>query len=332
MQFKQLSKKLNHKGETRQVGFEFEYTGIDLGAAATIIKKKFGGTSTVNNKFSQTITGSDFGGEVGLEIDAHLLKEKQYQKTLKKFGIDLVELDMETKIEEIIESVASQFVPYEITLPPIPFNEIEKVENLRELLYQNKVKGTGASVIYAFGFQINIEIPELTAQVILSYLRAFILLQDWIIEKSNIDFTRRYLTSFIDDFPDEYKLLVLNEDYTPDMETFVRDYNQHNNTRNRPLDLYPLLAFIDEKYIGKVKEKELVKPRPALHYRLPNCLLDDSTWRIAQEWENWVEIDELSWNHEKLVKLSREFIQLHKSKLFFKVQWIKKIKEELHEG
>ena len=41
-------------------------------------------------------------------------------------------------------------------------------------------------------------------------------------------------------------------------------------------------------------EKDLIKPRPAFHYRLPNCLVDEPEWNLAVPWNDWVAIERLA--------------------------------------
>lgn len=36
-----------------------------------------------------------------------------------------------------------------------------------------------------------------------------------------------------------------------------------------------------------------VKPRPALHYRLPNCEVDRPGWGLRPVWEDWLRVEHL---------------------------------------
>jgi hypothetical protein len=52
-------------------------------------------------------------------------------------------------------------------------------------------------------------------------------------------------------------------------------------------------------------ERELIKPRPAWHYRLPNCLIDDPEWSLARPWSEWVTIERLAADPDRLLPRAR---------------------------
>jgi hypothetical protein len=305
----------NEKGKMRKVGFELEYAGIDLKEAAQIIFKQFGGTIHGINKFACKVINTSFG-DFNIEIDASILKNKTYENYLKKFGIDVYDLSIQTTIEDILIKLAEAAVPYEIITPPIPFNELDSVEKLRKALHKHKALGTKGSLIYAFGLHINPETPSLSAGILVNYLRAFLLLYRWIVKVSKVDWARR-VTPFIDEFPESYYRLILDSSYAPEIDKLIDNYLEHNPTRNRALDMLPLFASIDkEKVLSSTEdEKILIKPRPAFHYRLPNCMIDDPSWSIAEEWNYWVEVEKLAGNQDKINDMSKDFFETTESLL-----------------
>src|SRR5690606_11473730 len=132
--------------------------------------------------------------------------------------------------------------------------------------------------------------------ILLAYLQSFLLLVDWIIDASGTDFSRRFFTKYIDPFPPDYIKRVLDNDYQPDMESFINDYLEQNPTRNRPLDMLPIFYELDKtRLMQRLPEdqKELVKGRPAFHYRLPDCRVGEKHWTVAREWNHWVLIETL---------------------------------------
>ena len=146
-------------------------------------------------------------------------------------------------------------------------------------------------------------------------MQAFLLLEEWLKKEHDIDLSRK-LTNFIDPFPKEYLELVLNEDYKPNMETFIRDYHKFNPSRNRSLDLTPLLAFIDEALVRELYgEEEKINTRPTYHYRLPNCEIGQKNWSVEQEWETWLKVENLAENEDALYVLMEKW-QKHQDKLF----------------
>ena len=97
-----------------------------------------------------------------------------------------------------------------------------------------------------FGLHINPETPRVDAATLLNYLRAFVLLYPCLEQRIKVDITRR-LGPYINSFPDEYVRLILAEDYPATAERLIDDYVRFNPTRNRPLDMLPVLACLDRE-------------------------------------------------------------------------------------
>lgn len=317
----------NKNGNIRKVGFELEYAGINIKEALSIIIELFGGRIEEESAFKSKIKNTVFG-DFTVEIDAAVLKNKTYETYLEKIGIDIKQFSYQNLFEELLIKLAETAVPYEIVTPPIPLTKLDLLEDLRKALQVHKALGTKSSFIYAFGLHINPEVPDTSADTLLKYLRSFLLLQRWIANKSGVDFSRK-ITPFIDDFPDLYYILILDSNYSPTIDELIDDYLTHNPTRNRALDMLPLLAYIDEeKVLSVVEEKDLIKPRPTFHYRLPNCMIDEPRWTIAGEWNYWVEVEKLAGSPEKLKKMCADLLYtMHSTGLVFKYIWTDKVED-----
>lgn len=319
----------NENGEIRKVGFELEFAGLTIEKAVDIVTSIFGGASNATDPFHQEIAGARYGDFV-VEFDAHFFKKRVYAEYLEKLGVDIDKyVDIET-LENHLSEAAALIVPLEVVTPPIPMDELDIVEELRDSLYSNQAKGTKDSFQYAFGLHINPEAPSLESKVLSNYLRAFLLLYEWIMEESDIDLSRR-VTPYIDPFPNDYVELVLDPTYHPDETKLITDYLEFNPTRNRPLDFMPIFALINEDLVtSKAKEIELIKKRPAFHYRLPNCLIDQPDWSIAHEWNIWAVVEQFAEDPEKLEAMSKEYLETKKSLLdYFVNKWPQKIKQWL---
>lgn len=292
-----LSKLKNSKGEDRKAGFELEFAGISPENAAKIVSQIYGGKIEKQNRFSFTCK-SDYGN-FDCVYDAKALIERKHRSIFKEIGIDLERIDKENIIEAIIEKGASVFVPCEITTPPLVFNQFKTLEQLTNALEKAGAKGTTQNIHYAFGLHINLEVPDLEVSTLLAYLQSYLLLEPYIKEISAIDLTRR-LTAFIDPFPLSYIKQILSPNYAPDSEaTLMRDYFTQNPTRNRALDMTPIFGTIDKNFTQKsIKEPDLLKPRPALHYRLPNCSLGEPNWSIATEWNRFMLVEKLAHDNQ----------------------------------
>jgi hypothetical protein len=121
-----------------------------------------------------------------------------------------------------------------------------------------------------------------------------------------VDISRR-ISPYVNAFPDAYVRLLLDPDYPADTGRLIDDYVAHNPTRNRPLDVLPVLAHLDaDRVMARVQDPHLVKPRPAFHYRLPNCMVDEPHWTLAREWNDWVEVERLATDTEGLKRRMKE--------------------------
>lgn len=311
----------NEKGKIRTVGFELEFAEIELAEVAKSIIKLYGGENLVENKFLQKVSNTSLG-DFTLEIDAQMLTKGKYKGMLEIF-----EESTQLELENLLGTFSSFLVPSEVGTPAVPITEIAKLDLLRNELLIHKAKGTKSSILRAFGTHINTELPKVSISCILDYLRAFLLLYPWLLEHSKIDISRR-MTSFINPFPEEYTERVLKPDYNPGFNDFLEDYYKYNPDRNRPLDLYPVLAFLNKEAVFKLEGIGPVKERPTFHYRLPNSLIDEADWTLASEWNCWIIIEQLANDKEKLKAMAEVYTDLEKHTfLGFKNKWVSRMKE-----
>lgn len=291
-------------GRLRRVGFELEFADLSLDQAAEAVQELFGGERIEEDRFHLRVEGTELG-DFGLEVDARLLRDQRYLEELRRLGLPVDGDDLQEPIEKLVGWLAELVVPFEVTTPPIPLDALHRVEDLRAALADRRARGTGARLHYAMGLHVNPEAPALDADSVLRHLRAFLALYDWLLGSSDIDVARS-LAPFIDPFPQEYARQVLDPDYAPSFEDLARHYVEHNPTRNRPLDLLPLFAHVLGREVLEsfgVGPDELVKSRPTFHYRLPNCRIDEPDWRVATEWNHWVEVERLAARPEDLARL-----------------------------
>ena len=318
----------NAQGQMRRAGFEFEFAGLDLAESARLVQRIFGGEHVTCSTFVHEVRGTRFG-DFTVEIDTSLLKEKRYEKPLRAVGFDPDQHDTGW-LEEALVGAFATLVPVEIGAPPIPITQLDALEPLRRALHARGAKGTKASLFYAFGLHINVEIPADDVRAILDTLRAFVLLYPWVRRRTDVDVTRA-ISPYIDRFPAEYGRLILQPGYPLERERFIDHYLSFNATRNRALDLLPLLAWMDANRVrAAMDEDHLVKPRPAFHYRLPNCEIDDAEWTLAREWNTWVAVERLAGDGSLLAALSRDYLEADEASLRpFYEKWPKVLKKYL---
>lgn len=314
----------NFNNDLRKVGFEIEYSGLEIEESVEIINNLFGGKVKPYNKYYFTIEKTS-AGDFTVKIDSSFLYEKKYAEILDKVGIRKAIKEQDhnifNKIEKVLEEVASGFIPNEIVTPPVSINKLDTFDPLIKEMKKKNAEGTGESLIYAFATHINPEVPSLDVDLILRYLRSFLLLYEWLFKELKIDFTRK-LTSFIDPFAMEYMDLVLDPAYNPDLDKFANDYIRFNPKRDRPLDLYPVLGFL--KPDTREKEKSgIVKTRPTFHYRLPNSEIDIRNWSLSYEWNYWWYVEKLAYEENEIEDLSNKYLELRKNSILnFKGKWI----------
>jgi hypothetical protein len=92
------------------------------------------------------------------------------------------------------------------------------------------------------------------------------------------------------------------------MAAFIDDYLAFNPTRNRDLDLLPLLHYFDETRVRAVLPNEKINGRPTFHYRLPDARLSDPGWSIAPDWNRWVCVERLAADRERLDAFGAAFL------------------------
>ncbi|MCB1644884.1 MAG: amidoligase family protein [Pseudomonadales bacterium] len=292
----------SHNGNTRRIGVELEFAGLEINDIARLCQQHLGGELDVVSDYEIFVRGTRFG-DFGIELDYSYLKKLGREKN----GHDQSD-DIENLAESVLALIARQLVPYEIVTPPIPVTEAFALEDLIKSLRQAGARGTGHAAEYAFGLHLNPELPDLEPTTLFNYLRAFLCLFDWLKHRSNIDLSRK-ITPYIDGFDHDYARFLLKPGYAPTMTALIDDYLTFNPTRNRALDMLPIFAHVDEDRVQNTVQDDRVKPRPAFHYRMPNCLIDESDWALVQSWRDWLQIEALASDTERLDQIASEYYQ-----------------------
>lgn len=309
-------------GEERRVGIELEMHGLDLDQLTLAAARKLDLRVDSSGRYERRLRG-DPAGDWQVELDFDLLKKMGREER----GKDSLLKDLEGTAETLLAMGAEPLVPVELVSPPLPLHRLPEVESLIDHLREAGALGTSSRLRYAFGMQFNPEVPDTAPETLRDYLQAFLCLHDWLDERAEINFTRR-LTSYIDAFPRHYTLKVLASTYAPDITGLIRDYLTDNPTRNRALDLLPLFAWLDEALVARYVQDERVKPRPTFHYRLPNCEIDLPEWGLKQAWHDWLEVEKLAVDKERLAACCRAY-QRHLTDLFhLPGSWAKAVEME----
>lgn len=297
------------KGEPRRVGLEIELGNLTLEQTLTIVSEAIGGEIVSDSRTEGSVRDTPFG-KFKVEVDSTPLKERAYLRPLEALGLD-GDSPAAAALEDSVLQVAREFVPIEIVTPPIPWNRLQELDPLWKALRAAGAEDTRSSLLHAYGLHLNPELPDHEVGTILDMIRGFLLLEDWIVQASDIDFSR-LVAPYIRPFPETYRRKVLVPSYRPTWEEFVDDYIDDNPTRNRPLDVLPLIAHIGAPDLEKrVEDWELIGARPTFHYRLPNCDLAQPDWTPAKDWNRWMAVETVAEDKKLLRELSKAYLDTY---------------------
>jgi len=291
----------NHAGEPRQVGVELEFAAVTARDAAKLVRKAFGGSVTAIDHHRFVILGTKLG-DFRSELDSQFLHRAEGGPETPT-GLQMLLANFQDAFHGVLGDIGSAVIPCEIVCPPIKIADLQRLDSLLEELRRVGAHGTDVSPLYAFGTQLNPDIAECTADWIVSVLKAYLLLSDWLRAIISVNLTRRVL-AFADPFPPDYVLRVTDPNYRPNMPTLIDDYLVYNPTRNRELDLLPLFAWIDEKRVRAAVDDKRIKARPTFHYRLPDARLDRPDWTVVTEWNRWCVVERLAERPDKLAAMA----------------------------
>jgi hypothetical protein len=297
----------NEAGAVRRVGLEIELAGLTVETALALIQRAMGGRVVSSQRTQGMVEDTPFG-DFKVEFDSRALQKRSYLKPLELVGIESGSRTAQL-IEDSVLQVASEVVPVEIVTPPVPWNRLAELDPLWSTLRDAGAQDTNGSVLYAFGLHLNPELPDGDHRSLLGFLRAYLLLEDWVIESSHMDLSRR-IAPYVRPFPEVYRRKVLSPRYAPESgAALVEDYIAANPTRNRGLDLLPAFVHLyGAEILERVEESELVKARPTFHYRLPNCELASPNWSPRADWNRWIAIERLADQPELLTELSHAYL------------------------
>lgn len=282
-------------GEMRRVGFEIEFTGLTIGDATTILQRTFGGELEQKSAVEYELNTPQYG-KFKVELDWEYLKNTALEAKLNDEGHEWV---------DFLHNIALSVVPLEIVTPPFPLDKLNELDKLIPALRDAGAKGTDDSVIAAFGVHINPEIPSLDVRTVHAYLKSFALLQ-WSLNKAHDVNVSRKISPYIQLYSEQYIEQLIDKDYQ-DINALIDDYLAYNPSRNRALDMLPLFACIDEERVNRVVKDSKINQRPTFHYRLPDCLIENSNWSFATSWNIWHLVEILAADTNALDMLSGRF-------------------------
>jgi hypothetical protein len=296
-------------GSMRRLGVELEMAGLDIDALSVLVADHVHGEVKAVSRYEHVVHG-DAAGDWQVELDFAYLKERGRDDAAEREddAEQGVFAQLDGAAEELLAAGSRMLVPMEVVTPPLPMDRLDDLDLLVARLRDAGARGTRDGLAFAFGLHLNPELPDTDAVTMTRYLKAFLCLFDWLKAESQVDLLRR-MTVYIDPFPRDYVRRVVDPDYWPDLATLVDDYLAANPTRNRALDMLPPFAEVDEARVRAVVDDDRIKPRPALHYRLPNCEIDEPGWGVRDAWLDWLQVEHLAGDDDRLPRVCAAFCE-----------------------
>lgn len=298
---------LTAEGKPRRVGVELEFAAVSAKDGAQLVQSLFGGDILEEDPHRFHVHDTRFGTFI-CELDSqyvHAAADDEQWETVSDGARDFL-LKFRSDFRRILGDISSYVVPCEVVCPPIELGHLPEVETLVSRLREAGAASTRSSPVFAFGAQLNPEIASEAPDYLVSMLRAYLLLSDWLRAVIDMDPTRQ-ITAFADPYPKPYVQKVLEPDYAPDLTSLIDDYLAANPTRNRELDLLPLFAHLRPDMINSRLNDPLIKARPTFHYRLPDSRLSEPDWSVLLEWNRWCLVERLAGNPELLAAMSKAY-------------------------
>ena len=297
-----------NEGRERRVGVEIELSGLGYDELVTLAARLLEGTAVLQSRYVTKLETAL--GEFTVELDSDPIKD-----------LDLADERLPQSIRElggqamdVIDAAAERVVPLEIISPPLPFSGLGTIEALVEHLKKAGALGSRDAIYSAFGLQLNPELPDLSPETMVRYFQAFAALYDWLKDRHQLDVSRKF-TTYIEPWHGRYTELLMEDNYRPKLGELMEDYLEFNPTRNRALDLLPLFAHLDSERLERHVHDPRIKSRPTLHYRLPDCDIDNPDWHFSTVWNDWVVLEQLANNPDDLADMRRLFRERRKLNL-----------------
>ncbi|WP_371060756.1 amidoligase family protein [Rhodosalinus sp. 5P4] len=292
----------NSDGHARRTGVEVEFGGLSEIAAADVIAKHLGGRVVSVGGHDRRVEDSRIGG-IDVYLDTALREKLANWPRLLDAGREL----------------AREVVPVEIVTEPLDRDGLLALDDARKALREAGATGSRAGVVFGFGVHLNVEIVSDAAQDVVRPLMAYALVEDWLRLAAPINEARRVLP-FTDPYPTSFvrRLVALGPE--AGLAPVIDIYLEETPTRNRGLDMLPVFAHLDPDRVAAAITGA-TSARPAFHFRLPDCRIDESDWSLDLPWRQWRTVERVAADGDLLGTLATRWEAAHGAVTLFRGAW-----------
>lgn len=267
--------------ETSLIGVEVEFLGLSARAAAQALCEALGGGLVMEDRHAFEVTGSRIG-DVAVELDIRHAHPQRHGAALS--------LRPGRRLAGLFGDVVSPFVPREMILPQRPADRLGEVDEAIDILRRAGARGDGREWGQTLGLHLNISTDELDAESIRAFALAYARL-DGRLRRAVAEGDARLGPLLPPPYPEAYVSHLQAVPGASDIDRFIDDYLRFNPTRDRALDLLPLLLHLDGERVRRRLPFEKIAARPVYHWRLPVSRIGRPGWSVLPVWEAWREVE-----------------------------------------
>jgi hypothetical protein len=263
---------VDHAGAERRVGVEIEFMGITARDAALALAAGLGGTAIEEDPHAFAVRDTALG-DLRVELDIRYAHPRPHDAT--------VPVRLGPRAAALLGWTLRGVVPRELITGPLAVSTLAEVDRAIGILHDAGAGGRGSTLFGSLGLHFNVDPPSLEAATLRDLLGAFVLLEPWL-RRATVGSDGRRRPFLPTPFPADYARRIVASDHRPDIASLVADYLAANPTRDRGLDLLPILLHLDPARVRARLPFEKIGDRPGLHYRLPTAPVGRPGWSIAE--------------------------------------------------
>ena len=290
-------------GTPRLTGVEIELGGLTEDHCARICARMLGGEAVQTDSVIWEVRDTRLG-RLKVYLDIFLRKADR------------------TALRDAALALGREVVPVEIVTEPLDRDGLIALDALRETLRREGALGSGGGMFFGFGVHLNVEIASTAAADVVRPLLAYALIEDWLREANPIDQTRRvlpftapYATTLV------RALIALGPD--AGLPAVIDAYAELAASRNHGLDMLPVFAHLAPERIAPALT-EATSARPAFHFRLPDCRIDEPGWSLEHGWRRWLTVERVAANTALLLELSEAWRAAHTGVTLTRGHWARR--------